>query len=446
MTGCGTPLREAECLLLKEDYEGFIEAIFALPEEQLSPATVHNLAVAHYKIGDFSGARGLLESLVRKGQCTTRTYYALGLVERDDGEYEKALSAFRKALRRQPGFAFAHVSCGVCHFRLGDAKRAAADFETATELAGDLVAAHYNHGVARVALEEWDGARRAFARCMELDPPHKEEYLALICEMGRAQAFAELYADGHRIKNTLGVIGSQLQMLYKRFAEDLPEGFRKPLEESLANHQRVYASMAAHLAHMSIPPLEFDLSDPHEILDGALIAAEGAMGNVRVQRRYDQTIGDLICEASMLREAFLNLVLNACEAMAGKVSGVLEVETRRTPEGEICATITDDGCGISERDLANVFRYGFTTKEFGSGLGLSQAKRAVERHGGRIEIESREGKGTTVRVVLPENPPAEPTLATLRVRSSVFEDPSSLVVTEEVSAEELIVDERKGGR
>ncbi|MFH0964306.1 MAG: ATP-binding protein [Planctomycetota bacterium] len=444
MTGCETPVREAERLLLKEDYEGFIQAISALAEGELSPAALHNLAVAHYKIGDFSRARALLTSLVRKGQCGGRSYYALGLVERDSGEYKKALRAFREALRRQPGLAFAHVSCGVCHFRLGDPKQAAADFQTATQLADSLVTAHYNHAVARVALEEWDAARRAFARCMELDPPHKDEYLGLICEIGRAQAFAELYADGHRIKNTLGVIGSQLQMLYKRFAEDLPPAFRKPLEESLANHERIYASMAAHLAHMSIPPLEFDLADPHEILDAALIAADGAMGNVRLERRYDQTVGDLVCEASLLREAFLNVVLNAYDAMTGRPSGLLVIETRRSQAGEICVTIADNGCGVSALDLPHVFRYGFTTKEFGSGLGLSQAKRAIERHGGTIEIESREGEGTLVRVVLLESPPVERSLAMLRVRSSVFEDPSSLVVSEEVSAEELMVDERKG--
>lgn len=105
--------------------------------------------------------------------------------------------------------------------------------------------------------------------------------------------------------------------------------------------------------------------------------------------------------ASLFEWVIENLSKNAVDAMGGKVGWI----TLRVEETDKCAVIevSDTGKGIKRKDLNNVFRPGFTTKERGWGLGLSLAKRIVEEyHNGKIWVKSSEvGKGTTFRIELP---------------------------------------------
>ena len=105
--------------------------------------------------------------------------------------------------------------------------------------------------------------------------------------------------------------------------------------------------------------------------------------------------------ASLFEWVIENLSKNAVDAMGGKVGRI----TLRVEETDKCAVIevSDTGKGIKRKDLNNVFRPGFTTKERGWGLGLSLAKRIVEEyHNGKIWVKSSEvGKGTTFRIELP---------------------------------------------
>jgi signal transduction histidine kinase len=101
-------------------------------------------------------------------------------------------------------------------------------------------------------------------------------------------------------------------------------------------------------------------------------------------------------------KVLINLILNANEALAPwKVGGEIRVATRRT-NGWVELSVSDNGPGMSrefiDRSLFLPFK---TTKKQGMGIGLFQSKMIVEAHRGRIEVESREGEGTTFRVLLP---------------------------------------------
>ena len=99
-----------------------------------------------------------------------------------------------------------------------------------------------------------------------------------------------------------------------------------------------------------------------------------------------------------LRQAFLNVTVNALEAMPR--GGRLEIEARRD-EKRVTVTFADSGPGIPAEDLARIYEPDFSTKEGGSGIGLYVARALVELHGGEIRVEGALDRGTRVLVSLP---------------------------------------------
>jgi signal transduction histidine kinase len=105
-------------------------------------------------------------------------------------------------------------------------------------------------------------------------------------------------------------------------------------------------------------------------------------------------------DPAMLRQAFLNLGLNACQAMPS--GGTLRVECDSVRGRRVRITFTDTGVGVKPEHLKRIFDLYFTTKEKGSGIGLSMVYRTVQMHDGEIEVESTPGMGTTFRLLLPQ--------------------------------------------
>ena len=102
----------------------------------------------------------------------------------------------------------------------------------------------------------------------------------------------------------------------------------------------------------------------------------------------------------MLRQAFLNLALNACQAMPG--GGTLRIRCESARGHQVAISFSDNGVGIKPEHLQRIFDLYFTTKEKGSGIGLSMVYRTVQMHDGEIEVQSTPGAGTTFRILLPE--------------------------------------------
>ena len=130
-----------------------------------------------------------------------------------------------------------------------------------------------------------------------------------------------------------------------------------------------------------------------------LTEAEWARGGIGFVLQLDQHIPPISGDSELLRQAFLNLVLNACQAMPD--GGTVTFSTERTLQGTVRAQVIDQGVGIPPEELDNIFRLYYTTKPDGSGIGLSLVYRIVQMHGGSIEVDSKVGKGTTMTVTLP---------------------------------------------
>jgi signal transduction histidine kinase len=125
--------------------------------------------------------------------------------------------------------------------------------------------------------------------------------------------------------------------------------------------------------------------------------ASGRQVSVRVDCPAD--LEPVSADRTMLRQALVNLALNACQAMPN--GGTLRLAARAVPAGRVELQVQDTGVGIPAEHLGRVFDLYFTTREGGSGIGLSMVYRTVQLHDGSIEVESTPGVGTTFRVVLP---------------------------------------------
>jgi len=131
-----------------------------------------------------------------------------------------------------------------------------------------------------------------------------------------------------------------------------------------------------------------------------LLSNQITIQNITVKKELD-TLPRIMADLAQLKQVFLNIILNACEAM--RDGGSLAVDTKfLEKEGLIEIIFVDTGDGISEENLAKVFDPFFTTKEKGTGLGLSVVYGIINRHNGDIDIKSKVGEGTTVIIKLPE--------------------------------------------
>jgi signal transduction histidine kinase len=137
------------------------------------------------------------------------------------------------------------------------------------------------------------------------------------------------------------------------------------------------------------------------LLDEILPILQPEADRVGVKVEIDcPDVPDVNGDPAMLRQAFLNLALNACQAMQD--GGVLRIHCEGARGHRVSTTVSDTGVGINPEHLQRIFELYFTTKAKGSGIGLSMVYRTVQMHDGEIEVESTPGKGTTFRILLPQ--------------------------------------------
>jgi signal transduction histidine kinase len=122
---------------------------------------------------------------------------------------------------------------------------------------------------------------------------------------------------------------------------------------------------------------------------------------IEIKTSLAENLPEIIGDRARLEEVFLNLFINAADAMNGK--GLLTITTKLTSNNSIKVLVSDTGEGIDKEQLQHIFEPFFTTKEpgKGTGLGLSIVYGIIKKHNGLIEAESEPGKGTTFIISLP---------------------------------------------
>jgi len=130
------------------------------------------------------------------------------------------------------------------------------------------------------------------------------------------------------------------------------------------------------------------------------VAPEASRRHIMVKIECPESLPEINADPGMLSQALLNLALNACQAMPD--GGTLKLSCRTAPRRRVEIDIEDTGIGIPPEHLGRIFDLYFTTKEKGSGIGLSMVYRIVQLHDGEVEVQSTPGRGTRFRLIFPQ--------------------------------------------
>jgi signal transduction histidine kinase len=237
----------------------------------------------------------------------------------------------------------------------------------------------------------------------------------------------------HEIRNPLGAIKGAAQLL----AEPSPEG-GEPLDESSQEFLQIILEEVERLDQVVGSVLDLARHSTGVVAPLDVNAVVQRTAQVMGAEWKDEEFGveidicDSLPQAAIapdqLQQVIMNLLRNAFEAMGGEGRATVTTRSRegaRPPEVEIA--VSDSGPGLSTTALKSIFLPFFTTKHDGTGLGLAICQRIVQTAGGRIEVRTTEGKGSTFTVVLPAS--SEPTVATptAAVLAAIGTEPTSSV-------------------
>jgi two-component system NtrC family sensor kinase len=210
----------------------------------------------------------------------------------------------------------------------------------------------------------------------------------------------------HELNNPLtSVIGFSQLLMEKDIADDFKEDLKLVHSEAQRAAGIVKNLLTFARKHGPVKQLTQLNGVIEDVL--RLRAYEQKVNNVEVVRHFDTDLPEVMADHFLIRQVFLNLIINAEYFMAAEHNkGTLTITTKKA-DNTVRISFTDDGPGISRESLSRIFHPFFTTKEVGkgTGLGLSICHGIVAEHGGKIHARSQLGKGATFIVELPINSP-----------------------------------------
>lgn len=239
------------------------------------------------------------------------------------------------------------------------------------------------------------------SRKMAADIDELQKLNAQLIRTEKLAAMGTLAAGvAHEVNNPLASISSLIQMLQSR--GDLSEDAREQLKLISTQIQRISQVTRDMMDFARVRPAAKRSVDVNSIIEKSLRLAsfDNAFQKLELKTELYPEIPEVLADADQLEQVFLNLFLNARDAMPE--GGELYTRTIEN-QGEVNIEISDSGSGVDEQNLKHIFDPFFTTKPAGkgTGLGLAVCYGIVTAHGGRIEIERNNGKGTKFVVVLP---------------------------------------------
>jgi signal transduction histidine kinase len=222
----------------------------------------------------------------------------------------------------------------------------------------------------------------------------------------------------HEVRNPLASIGLYAELLGDEIAEKGPEP-RRLVTSIISEVDRLTEITETYLRFARLPQAKLEREDLGSVVRSVLefSRAELAQAGIALELETAPDLPDIAADEAQLRQALLNLVRNAREAMQGG-QGTLAVTVDVVPAAasaggaaagpvEVRLRLRDSGPGITDQDLSKIFDPFFSTKAKGTGLGLALVQQIVAEHGGRIDVRSPAGAGTTFTLTFPSLPSAQ---------------------------------------
>jgi len=202
----------------------------------------------------------------------------------------------------------------------------------------------------------------------------------------------------HEINNPLGTILIYSHLIQKSLEPDDPKREDIALVISEANRAKdIVQGLLSFAREKKLRASEVNVNDIlEEVL--SLVVNQSLFHNIKIKKSFDQGPQTIVADETQLKQVFLNIILNAAQAMEG--NGKLTISTIFDKK-QIKIKIADTGPGIPPEVMGKLFSPFFTTKEKGTGLGLAISYGIIERHQGKIDVETDLGKGSTFVITLP---------------------------------------------
>ena len=238
-------------------------------------------------------------------------------------------------------------------------------------------------------------------------------YSRKLAALGRLMA-----GVAHEVKNPLNAMTIHLELLKQKMAA-ARESFAVPAgvgtavttgrSVDMSKHVNVIADEIKRLDQVVVGFLKFARPDELKLQPVhlaslvsevvSMTAPDAERRNIAIKTECPSTLPEINADPGMLQQALLNLAINACHAMPE--GGTLRIACRAAARRRVELDIEDTGVGIPPENLGRIFDLYFTTKEKGSGIGLSMVFRIVQLHDGEIEVQSIPGRGTTFKLTFP---------------------------------------------
>jgi len=223
-------------------------------------------------------------------------------------------------------------------------------------------------------------------------------------EAGRVEALTLLAAGvAHELGNPLNSLHLHLQIMSKDVS-GFPEATAGKVHESIRVCQqeirRLDGLITQFLRAIRPQPLTKTLEDPSAVLEEALLPLEVELQDrgILLEKKVSRVVSPVPMDREQMKQAIYNIVRNAMQA-AGE-HGLIGIQIQKEG-GDWVFECRDNGPGILAEDLPHLGSPFFTTRHGGTGLGLMIVQRIAREHGGSLQITSREGKGTVVRLLIP---------------------------------------------
>ncbi len=230
-----------------------------------------------------------------------------------------------------------------------------------------------------------------------------QELLDAQTELDKAKRLSDIgtlaATVAHELRNPLGVIKTASYNIRRKRKNFLLDKHLDNIEKKISESDQIINNLLSY-SRIKIPT--YEKVEIYELLNECIAFTKRRFynQNVTISKDYGTKKKKSIdADSLQMREIFNNVLTNAYQSMPNK-KGKIEIMTKDVGKNSIEIKVIDNGIGIAEEDLDNIFQPFFTKKSKGTGLGLTICNELVRLHGGKIDVESEKGEGTTVRITL----------------------------------------------